>query len=174
MTLPAGLTRDSTDALPLHVVTRADYAEWRGAQPAAVGAWLDAQGFDGSAYTAMLVPDTGGSIAAGEALLRRPAHSGRLAAAWRPGSGSTLSASVLFTGARDDLDFSEFPARRVSLPAYQVVDLSVDVELPGARTRGVGVALLGRLENALDAEYETVLGYPGRARTLYAGARVSR
>ena len=70
MTLPAGLTRDSTDALPLHIVTRADYAEWRGAQPAAVGTWLDAQGFDGSAYTAMLVPDTDGSIAAGVASRR--------------------------------------------------------------------------------------------------------
>jgi len=64
MTLPAGLTRDSAVAVPLHVVTRADFAEWRAAQPAAVGTWLDAQGFDGSAYTALVVPDTDGSIAA--------------------------------------------------------------------------------------------------------------
>ncbi|MFC5570188.1 leucyl aminopeptidase family protein [Lysobacter yangpyeongensis] len=64
MTLPAGLTLDSTDALPLHVVTRADFAEWRGAQPAPVGTWLDAQGFDGSAYSALVVPDADGSIAA--------------------------------------------------------------------------------------------------------------
>jgi leucyl aminopeptidase len=64
MTLPAGLTLDSTDARPLHIVTRADFAEWRAAQPAAVGTWLDAQGFDGSAYSAQLVPDTDGRIAA--------------------------------------------------------------------------------------------------------------
>jgi len=64
MTLPAGLTLDSTDALSLHIVTRADFAEWRAAQPTAVGTWLDAQGFDGSAYSAQLVPDTDGRIAA--------------------------------------------------------------------------------------------------------------
>jgi leucyl aminopeptidase len=64
MTLPAGLTLDSTNALPLHVVTRADFAEWRAAQPAAVDAWIEAQGYDGSAYTALVVPDTEGRIAA--------------------------------------------------------------------------------------------------------------
>jgi leucyl aminopeptidase len=64
MTLPAGLTHDSNAALPLHIVTRVDFAEWRAAQPAPVGAWIDAQAFDGGAYTALVVPDADGNIAA--------------------------------------------------------------------------------------------------------------
>ena len=44
-----------TDVLTEDVITSA---------LAAVGTWLDAQGFDGSAYTALVVPDTDGSIAA--------------------------------------------------------------------------------------------------------------
>jgi len=64
MTLPAGLTADSTAALPLHIVTRADFAEWRAAQPSPVGAWIDAQAFDGGVYTAVVVPDADGNIAA--------------------------------------------------------------------------------------------------------------
>jgi leucyl aminopeptidase len=64
MTLPIGYTRDSADALPLHVVTRSAFAEWRAAQPAAVAAWVDAQGFDGSTATALVVPNADGSITA--------------------------------------------------------------------------------------------------------------
>ncbi|HJW47619.1 MAG TPA: leucyl aminopeptidase family protein [Lysobacter sp.] len=59
-----GFTRDTDAALPLHIVTRTAFAEWRAAQPAAVGAWLDAQGFDASPYTVFVVPDADGSIAA--------------------------------------------------------------------------------------------------------------
>jgi leucyl aminopeptidase len=64
MTLPAGLTRDSAAAVPLHVSPARISPNGGSAQPAAVGTWLDAQGFDGSAYTALVVPDTDGSIAA--------------------------------------------------------------------------------------------------------------
>ena len=56
MTLPAGLTTDANAALPLHIVTRAEFAQWCTTQPTAVARWLDAQAFDGSAYTALVVP----------------------------------------------------------------------------------------------------------------------
>jgi outer membrane receptor protein involved in Fe transport len=62
----------------------------------------------------------------------------------------------------------------VRLPGYQVVDLSADVTLLEAARHGVGLALTARLENALDEEYDTVVGFPGRGRTLYAGGRVHR
>ncbi len=53
MNLPLGFTDTAADAMALHLVTRATFAHWRAAQTAAVGAWLDAQGFDGSAGTAV-------------------------------------------------------------------------------------------------------------------------
>ena len=54
MNLPLGFTATAVDPLPLHLVTRATLADWRVAQAPAVGAWLDAHGFDGSAGTALV------------------------------------------------------------------------------------------------------------------------
>jgi hypothetical protein len=39
---------------------------------------------------------------------------------------------------------------------------------------GVGLALTARLENAFDEDYDSIVGFPGRGRTLYAGGRVHR
>ncbi|MCF7221458.1 leucyl aminopeptidase family protein [Marilutibacter chinensis] len=63
MNLPDGFTLDAHDALPLQVATRAGFAEWQQAQPAAARAWAGAQGFDGSPGTALVLPDADGGIA---------------------------------------------------------------------------------------------------------------
>lgn len=124
------------------------------------------------------VTDAGASMspgfADGEPLIRRPAHSGRVGLVWRTGSRATVSASTLLVGGRDDVDFSAFPSVRVVLPAYQLVDLSADVAILSPARHAIGLALTARLENALDEEYQTVVGFPGRGRTLYAGGRVHR
>ena len=124
------------------------------------------------------VSDAGAStspgFAEGERLIRRPSHSGRIGATWRAGTRATLSATTLFIGARDDVDFSAFPSVRVRLPSYRLVNLSMDAAILEPARHGVGVALTARLENALDEAYETVVGFPGRGRTLYAGGRVHR
>ncbi len=49
MTLPAGYVTGTSAALPLHVVAKADLAQWLATQPPAVQAWLAAQRFDASA-----------------------------------------------------------------------------------------------------------------------------
>ena len=66
MNLPAGFAAPSADAtpLPLHVVDRAGLADWRAGQPAPVGAWLDAHGFDGAPGTAALLPGAEGAAGA--------------------------------------------------------------------------------------------------------------
>ena len=59
MNHPAYASPD-TPALPLHLVDAAGFSAWRAARPAAIGAWLDAQGFDGAAGSFALLPgDTG-------------------------------------------------------------------------------------------------------------------
>ena len=64
MSLPSGFADPTTaDALPLHVVTRDSLASWRAAQPANAGAWLDAQGFDGSPFSSITLPAADGGIA---------------------------------------------------------------------------------------------------------------
>lgn len=64
MSLSPGLIVNANDALPLHVVTRATFADWRAAQGGALQAWIDAHGFDGTAATALMLPGDGGAAAA--------------------------------------------------------------------------------------------------------------
>lgn len=63
MSLPLGFTDAANNALPLHVLSPDRLQEWRAAQPAAYGKWLDAQGFDASAGTVALLSGDDGSIA---------------------------------------------------------------------------------------------------------------
>lgn len=110
-------------------------------------------------------------FAPGERLLRRPDHALGLRAGWeadRVGAG----VEVDVVGSRTDRDFSQFPARRVELPAYATV--AVD-----ARIRPwTGDGLLARaqftlrVENLLDEDYQTVLGYGAPGRAVYLGMGV--
>ena len=61
--LPPGFAADGATALPLHLVRRDTLAAWRGAQPAAVGTWLEAHAFDGAAGTMLPLPGADGGIA---------------------------------------------------------------------------------------------------------------
>ncbi|HEY5805161.1 MAG TPA: leucyl aminopeptidase family protein [Lysobacter sp.] len=64
MSIPHGFADASTASLPLHVVSRDTIGQWRATQEASALAWLDAQGFDGSAWTAITLPSADGGIAA--------------------------------------------------------------------------------------------------------------
>ncbi|WP_223621731.1 leucyl aminopeptidase family protein [Lysobacter sp. ESA13C] len=65
MTLPLGFTDDASDALPLVLVSRASLKTWRETLADSAVAWLDAQGFDGTPGSAVVVPGGDGCIAAG-------------------------------------------------------------------------------------------------------------
>ncbi len=60
MSLPHGYTDHSDSALPLHVLERAQWAQWRDAQPPAIGAWLDGQAFNAAAGSLVLLPGDAG------------------------------------------------------------------------------------------------------------------
>lgn len=63
MSLPLGFTDAATDALPLHIVSPDRLRQWRAAQPAAHGKWLEAQKFDASPGSVALLSADDGSIA---------------------------------------------------------------------------------------------------------------
>ncbi len=105
-----------------------------------------------------------GSFAVGARLLRRPTHSGSLSADVRVARGSALGARLIYVGDRDDVNSTR-------LPAYARVDASAQVELFGARAARAGVALLVRVENVMDANYQEVLNFPARGRTILGGVR---
>lgn len=112
-----------------------------------------------------------GDLIEGQALLRRPRHSGNAAVTWaRNGSGS-LSLIASYVGDRPDVDFVQFPSPTVTLPAYTKLDIagSRDV-VRDAQGKGA-ISLTIRVENLLDKKYEDVLNFPAPRRTFLFGAR---
>jgi vitamin B12 transporter len=108
---------------------------------------------------------------AGSTLIRRPAHSARVGLELRPGSRVRTFADVVVIGRRDDVDFRPFPAERVTLPAVATVELAGDIDLAEARGGHPGLGLRIRIENLLGKDYETIVGFPGRRRSLLVGVR---
>lgn len=107
----------------------------------------------------------------GDALLRRPTHSGSFVLAYHRPAGVALGAAVNYVGKRPDIDFNQFPSPRVTLPSYTKLDFSAN--LPLASLGRAGVTLNARLENALGKRYEEVLHYAAPGRTVLIGARAS-
>lgn len=107
----------------------------------------------------------------GDALIRRPSHSGSLVVSYARPASASFGASISVVGRRADLDFAQFPSPRVTLPSYAKLDLSA--ELPLIRLHRGGLTLSGRIENALDKRYEDVLHYEAPGRTILIGARAT-
>ena len=121
--------------------------------------------------------DGGGSddtIQQGESLIRRPGSSAGIGLDWQPGLSGRYTLSFDYTGSRDDVDFRPFPAERVTLDGYALVNASADFPLAavirGTWATNLGITAVG--QNLLDEEYESVVGFLGRGRTLLFGARL--
>jgi len=112
------------------------------------------------------------SFASGEPLIRRPRHSAELTLSGRLWKRAVLGGSVTYVGERQDVDFAQSPSPRVELPSHAVVDLAGEVEIfPGGNGR-LGLAATGRVENLFDEDYTQAVGFPGRGRAVFGGARV--
>ena len=111
-----------------------------------------------------------GSNAAGDALLRRPSHTGNAIVTYAH-RGWTGGIVLTYVGSRPDLDFQQYPSPTVSLPAYTTVDLSAAAPVLGRN--GTAIALTARVENALDRSYQEILNFPAPGRTLLVGARLT-
>ncbi len=116
-------------------------------------------------------PSYQGGSRVGDALLRRPSHSGKVVVSYARPSSLSLGVSASFVGKRPDIDFAQFPSPRVSLPAYTKLDLSA--ELPVTRLQRGGLRLTARFENVLDKRYEEVLHYASPGRTVVLGGRIT-
>lgn len=82
-----------------------------------------------------------------------------------PAETVALHVSVRFTGTREDFDFSAWPARRVELEPYTVVDLAASWKPNGT------LEFFGRVENLFDEDYEEVLGYGSMPLTATLGMK---
>ena len=141
---------------------------------ASVGSSLTVSG----SYTYLLAEATDDAglpsptFAAGRRLIRRPEHSAQVTVRAQVFSRATLGGSVVYLGPRDDVDFNQFPAQLVRLPAYAIVDLSTELEII---RRGPGrpeFSGLLRIENLFDKGYDQVVGFAGRRRGVFGGVKV--
>jgi vitamin B12 transporter len=111
------------------------------------------------------------SFADGQRLIRRPSHSAELAARVRLFNRATVGGSIVYVGPRDDVDFNQFPSQRVELPAYALVDLATEVEILRSGFGRPGLSGILRVENLFGQDYDQVVGFPGRRRGVFGGAK---
>jgi vitamin B12 transporter len=100
-----------------------------------------------------------------EALLRRPKHKIGLNINYDFSNDLNANAEIIYVGSRDDKDFGFFPAKRIELDPYTLINLSVSYKLFDY------VRLNGRIENLLDKYYEEVYGYATPGFSAYAGVK---
>lgn len=146
--------------------------ELRAAPAAALTASLAYTYLDTEAVDAGYATGPDAEYVEGRPLLRRPTHSARLDLRYAPADRGAIDLSIRYVGERDDLDFAVFPTRRITLPAYTVADLGAEIALIRADARRPDVAALLRVENVFDREYEEIVHFPARRRTIVAGLRV--
>lgn len=101
----------------------------------------------------------------GDALLRRPRHSGSVDASWTRARASAFT-QIQIRGAALDAEPAFGPTGGLfTNPGHTVINI-------GGSWRPVkAVEVFARALNLLDRHYEEVLGYPAPGRTAYVGAR---
>ncbi len=99
--------------------------------------------------------------------VRRPEHSGSLILDYSLDRGS-VNLAIMRTGSQEDDYFPPYPpfVERVVLGGYTLVELSGHYQVNDR------LSLTGRIENALDEDYEQVFGYESAGAAAYLGVRV--
>jgi vitamin B12 transporter len=113
------------------------------------------------AYTFMKAEETAGPEA-GARLLRRPRHAADVRFDLLRGRGEA-SLGLHWVGERQDLDFSTFPAGRVSLDGYLVARVAASWRWSGR------IRVFGRVENLTDERYEEIYLFGTVGRAVHAG-----
>lgn len=103
----------------------------------------------------------------GKQFLRRPRNKAALQASYLLLEGVQVNVSVLYVGERDDLDFSTFPATRVTLPDYATVNLAASWRISDH------FEVFARGENLLDKDYEEVFGFGTPGVAGYLGGSIT-
>ncbi|MFN3945614.1 MAG: TonB-dependent receptor plug domain-containing protein [Allosphingosinicella sp.] len=130
------------------------------------GRWRALQGLNlGFNYTFLDAREQQAAAARPTRELRRPRHSANLFADGALG-GLRWGASLAYVGRREDMDFDLWPAPRVRLDDYVLASLQLAWAVTPA------LEAFGRVENALDGDYQDVVGYNTAGRTVHAGLRL--
>ena len=102
----------------------------------------------------------------GEELLRRAKVKTAFNVDWAISDALNAFFEVVFVGDRRDNDYNAFPAERVTLPRYTLLNMKISYEI------SPGVEIYARGENLLDQNYEQVYGYSTAGSSGYGGINV--
>jgi vitamin B12 transporter len=99
-------------------------------------------------------------------LIRRPNKKASVDANYRfLDRKADITLAVVYVGQRKDLDFSTWPASRLTLDSYTLVNVACSYDVSEQ------FQLFARLENLFNEDYEPVQGYGGVGRGVYGGVR---
>jgi len=101
------------------------------------------------------------NVATGERLIRRPNSKVTLNLAYAINNRTRIGMDASIVSSRDDLNFNAFPAERVKLASYSLLNLSLNQKV----TKRTSVGL--RLENITDEDYELAYGFNTPKRSAY-------
>lgn len=99
----------------------------------------------------------------GEKLLRRPDHQAKVELELVPSQKGKLILSLVAVGRRDDIDYSSFPAQKVTLEAYNIINSTLLLDLAPS------LSLYLRADNLTSERYEVIKGYGAPRRAFFAG-----
>jgi vitamin B12 transporter len=108
-----------------------------------------------------------GSVDQNLPLLRRPRHKAAINIYYDFTKSINAGIETIFVGSRDDKNFSTYPATRVTLDSYTLINASATFSLTKP------VQFYGRLVNILDSSYEEIYGYGTAGRSGYVGLKIS-
>ncbi len=97
-------------------------------------------------------------------LLRRPKNKASLNATWQANDKTSISATLLYTGAWIDGN-RDFSISRLKAGSYTTVNLAASYDLNDK------VALFGRINNLFDQRYENPIGFEGQGIGVFAGIK---
>ena len=98
-----------------------------------------------------------------KSLLRRPKHQFAVNTNWQATNKLNLNLEMHYVGKRDDKDFTEYPAERITMADYTLFNISASYKILDY------LKINGRIENLFDKQYEEVLYYGTLGRSFYAG-----
>ena len=103
----------------------------------------------------------------GKKLLRSPTHRAALYADYIISDRADVNLEIIYVGEKDDKNFFTFPAQRINLEAYTLLNIAGHYRLFKF------LKLFARVENLLDIDYEEVFGYGTPGLSAFAGLKVN-
>jgi vitamin B12 transporter len=100
-------------------------------------------------------------------LIRRPENKAGVYVSYTWNNLANINIDVMYVGKRDELDFATFPATRIVMQDYFLINFAAYYDLFSF------LRLQGRGENLLDKQYEEIYGYGTPGFSIYGGINLS-